>query len=89
MTIIYAYPDNRFNYIDFLCMMKKEFELTQEYIELFKLLKVTNIAATGGHAKILIDEGDIHLNGKVEYRKRAKIRKGDVISFENIVLEIK
>jgi len=32
----------------------QEFELTSEYIELVKLLKITGIAETGGHAKILV-----------------------------------
>ncbi len=51
-----------------------------EYIELYKLLKIVRIAATGGHAKVMIDEGGVKLNGKVEFRKRAKIRTGDIIN---------
>ncbi len=69
--------------------MEKEYTLTQEYIELYKLLKVTNIAATGGHGKILIEGGEVQLNGEVEYRKRAKIRPGDVVSFESITIVVK
>ncbi|HKL31042.1 MAG TPA: RNA-binding S4 domain-containing protein [Tangfeifania sp.] len=57
----------------------QEFELTSEYIELVKLLKITGIAETGGHAKILVDEGEVLLNGEPEFRKKAKLRAGDVI----------
>ncbi|MFW5822954.1 MAG: RNA-binding S4 domain-containing protein [Tangfeifania sp.] len=56
-----------------------EFELTSEYIELIKLLKITGIAETGGHAKILVDEGEVLLNGEPEFRKKAKLRAGDLI----------
>ncbi len=57
----------------------REFHLTSEYIELIKLLKLLRIAETGGHAKIMVEEGDVLLNGVQEFRKRAKLRTGDVI----------
>jgi len=50
-----------------------------EYIELIKLLKLLNIAQSGGHAKIMVEEGEVKLNGEVEFRKRAKLRPGDVV----------
>lgn len=56
-----------------------EFKLTSEYIELLKLLKLLGIAETGGQAKIIVEEGEVFLNGKQELRKRAKLRSGDVI----------
>lgn len=60
-----------------------EYKITDEYIELIKLLKVMHIASTGGHAKILVEEGEVSLNGQVEYRKRAKLRVGDIVVFED------
>ena len=50
-----------------------------EYIELIKLLKLLHIAESGGHAKIMVEEGEVKLNGEVEYRKRAKLRPGDLV----------
>ena len=50
-----------------------------EYIELIKLLKLLRIAQTGGHAKIMVEEGEVKLNGEGESRKRAKLRVGDVV----------
>ena len=38
-----------------------------EYIELIKLLKLLHIAESGGHAKIMVEDGDVKLNGEVEY----------------------
>lgn len=67
----------------------REFILSEEYIELVKLLKLLRIAETGGHAKILVDEGEVLLNGNREFRKRAKLRKGDVIEVldEQIIIK--
>lgn len=50
-----------------------------EYIELIKLLKLLRFAESGGHAKIMVEEGEVKLNGEVEYRKRAKLRQGDLV----------
>lgn len=55
------------------------FELTDEYIELIKLLKVTGIAETGGMAKALVEDEEVLYNGQIDTRKRLKVRKGDVI----------
>jgi len=50
-----------------------EFEIEGDYIELFKLLKATNVCASGGEAKMLIEEGEVFVDGVVETRKRRKI----------------
>jgi ribosome-associated protein len=57
----------------------REFKLTSEYIELIKLLKLLRIAESGGHAKIIVEDGGVFLNGIQEFRKRAKLRSGDKI----------
>ena len=57
----------------------KIFKVDGEYIELMALLKAVGIAQTGGHAKIIVDEGNVLRNGEVELRRRAKCRKGDEI----------
>jgi len=66
-----------------------EFELTTEYIELIKLLKVLNLVESGGQAKLVVEDGFVKLNGEVEYRKRAKIRVGDIVDFDGQEILIK
>ncbi len=66
----------------------KEFKLQEEYIELIRLLKYMRLAETGGHANLMVDEGLVKLNGSVEYRKRAKLRKGDVVEAEGHIIKI-
>jgi len=54
-----------------------QFELKDEYIELFKLIKVLDLVDTGAQAKMIVADGYVTRNGEVELRKRAKIVKGD------------
>jgi ribosome-associated protein len=59
-----------------------------EYIELIKLLKLKRIAESGGQAKLFVEEGEVKLNGELELRKRAKLRKGDVIEIFGETIKI-
>jgi ribosome-associated protein len=60
-------------------MQKHTFQLTAEYIELIKLLKLLGIAENGSEAKMMVDNQEIQLNGTIETRYRAKLRAGDQI----------
>ena len=46
-------------------MTEITFELrpTDEYIELIKLLKLQQIAQSGAHAKIMVEDGVVKVNG--------------------------
>jgi ribosome-associated protein len=65
-----------------------KFELEDDYIELYKLIKIMDLAQSGGHAKILIEEGLVKRNGEVELRKRAKILSGEIIDVDGDVIEV-
>ena len=65
-----------------------KFELNDDYIELFKLLKVMDLVDSGGHAKMLIEEGNVKRNGEVELRKRAKILAGESIELNDDTIEV-
>ena len=71
-------------------MDKKNFKLKegQPYITLNNLLQVVGIAQTGGHAKIIIQNEEVLVNGLVETRIRNKLKKGDVVIIENNSIEI-
>lgn len=60
-----------------------EFTLTDDYIPLIQLLKATNLVGTGGEAQIVVTEGLVKYNGNVDYRKRLKVKKGDIVEFDN------
>ena len=58
-------------------MNRLQFKLQDEYIELFKLLKLLDLVDSGAQAKMIVAEGYVQRNGAVETRKRAKIVAGD------------
>ena len=57
-----------------------KFELKDDYIELFKLIKVLDLVDTGAQAKMIVADGYVKRNGETELRKRAKIVAGDKLS---------
>lgn len=59
----------------------REVEISGESIELYKLLKLDGMAASGGEAKAVIAEGLVFVNGSVETRKRKQIFSGDIVKF--------
>ena len=67
-------------------MGNQVFKIKGEFIELIQLLKVLGIAETGGHAKQIVEEGSVKLNGETEYRKRAKLRPGDKVEVNGEIL---
>jgi len=60
----------------------------EEYIELIKLLKIMRISESGGQAKMMVDDGIVFRNGEPEFRKRAKLRSGDLIEVFDFEIKI-
>jgi ribosome-associated protein len=61
----------------------------EEYIELIKLLKIMRVSESGGQAKLMVEDGIVFRNGEPEFRKRAKLRLGDVIEVFEYKISIK
>jgi len=64
------------------------YTLKDDYIELYKLIKVLNLVDSGGEAKQLIENNLVERNGAVETRKRAKIKAGESISIGDVTIKI-
>ena len=60
----------------------KDVKIDTEYIKLDQFLKLTSIAGTGGHAKILIAEEQVRVNGEVCTMRGKKLRPGDEVVVE-------
>ena len=58
-----------------------EFKLEGEFIPLIQLLKATGTVQSGGEAQTVVEDGLVKYNGTIDYRKRLKVRVGDVIDF--------
>ena len=56
-------------------------EITTEYITLQDALKFANLVASGGEAKMLIQEGAVTVNGETCTMRGKKLRPGDKVEF--------
>ncbi len=59
-----------------------DIKIHTEYIRLDDLLKLAGEVATGGHAKFLIQNGEVMVNGEVCLMRGKKLREGDQVTFE-------
>ncbi|WP_189398337.1 RNA-binding S4 domain-containing protein [Arenicella chitinivorans] len=55
--------------------------LNKQPVELYKVLKFEGLVASGGEAKLVIEQGMVQVNGELEMRKRRKLVSGDQIEF--------
>lgn len=68
---------------------EQEFILKGEFIRLDDLLKNVGVVNTGGHAKIIIQEGEVKVNGEICTMRGKKLRQGDTAEYERIIYNIK
>ena len=62
--------------------------ITTEFIKLQDLLKLAALTSTGGEAKIMIQEGEVSVNGEVCTMRGKKIRPGDTVAFDGKELSV-
>ena len=65
-----------------------EFKVEGDYIPMIQLLKATHLVDTGGEAQIVVADGEVKYNGEVDYRKRLKVKKGDVVEFRGTKIKV-
>ncbi len=65
-----------------------EKKITTDFIRLDALLKFCDIAQTGGHAKIIVQEGEVKVNGEVCQQRGKKLRSGDEVEFEGTIYRL-
>jgi ribosome-associated protein len=63
-------------------------ESPQDTVRLDQFLKLQGVAATGGQAKIMIQSGEVEVNGCVETRRGRKLQPGDVVLVDNLTFTV-
>lgn len=61
-------------------MSKQLFTLNGEYIRLDDLLKLTGCVMTGGQAKMMIQSGEVAVDGEVCMMRGKKLRGGETVT---------
>ncbi len=67
-------------------MEYKTIYIKEEFIRLDAALKLAGFVSTGGHAKIVIQNGEVTVNGEVCEMRGKKLRNGDTAVFEGMGL---
>jgi ribosome-associated protein len=66
-----------------------EFSLKgRDYVELKNLLKLLDLVNSGGEAKVIIQGGEVNVNGEVETRRGRKLKVDDNVSFNGVEVRI-
>lgn len=61
----------------------EELKIVTPFIKLDQLVKFAGFSETGAKAKILIDLGELNVNGELCIKRGKKIKPGDIIEFKN------
>lgn len=62
--------------------MSESLKIREEYIRLDSALKLASVVSTGGHAKMVIQDGQVTVNGEICTMRGKKLRVGDCFEFE-------
>ncbi len=60
----------------------------KNYIKLDSFMKWQNLVETGGQAKLIIQGGEVKVNGKIETRRGRKLVSGDKVTYQGKTLTV-
>ncbi len=63
-------------------------KLREDYIKLGQALKATGLVESGLEAKIVINEGQVKVNGNTELQRGKKLVAGDIVEFDGNTIKI-
>ena len=70
-------------------MKIEEIKIRTEFIKLDQFLKFCGIAETGGHAKEIVAEGVVFVNGELCLQRGKKLRPGDEVVVDDYKILVK
>ena len=62
--------------------------IRDDFIKLGQAMKLAGMVGSGVDAKMLIEDGQVEVNGEVEYQRGKKLHEGDVITFNGESVQI-
>ncbi len=66
----------------------KTIYIKEEFIRLDAALKLAGFVSTGGHAKVVIQCGEVKVNGEICEMRGKKLRKGDTAEYDGQSLKV-
>ena len=69
-------------------MSEERIKVEGEFIKLQDALKFSGLCETGGHAKVVVQNGEVKVNGEVCTMRGKKLRTGDIAEYNGRKIEI-
>lgn len=69
-------------------MEYKKIKIREDFIRLDSAMKLADMVVTGGHAKIVIQDGEVKLNGEICTMRGKKLHSGDRVEFDGRGFEV-
>ena len=69
-------------------MYMEEIEIKDDFIKLGQAMKLAGLVSSGIEAKIVIQEGQVLVNGEVDTRRGKKLVSGDTFEFQGQIVKV-
>lgn len=69
-------------------MMEIKLRPEDEFIKLGQALKLASLVSSGVEAKIVIQEGEVLVNGEVDTRRGRKLYPGDTFAYKDRTVKV-
>lgn len=66
----------------------KTVKIKDEFIKLGQLMKLAGLVNSGVEAKLLIQDGQVKVNGTIDTRRGRKIVAGDIVEYEGNKIQV-
>ena len=63
-------------------------KIKDEFIKLGQALKLAGLVDSGIEAKIVIQDGEVSVNGEIDVRRGKKLYEGDVFSYQGKTVKV-
>ena len=68
--------------------MEKEIRIEDDFIKLGQAMKKAGLADNGAEAKVVIQNGEVQVNGETDDRRGRKLYEGDCFTYQGITVRI-
>jgi ribosome-associated protein len=65
-----------------------DIEIRDDTIRLGQLLKLAGVAESGAHARELVQESDVRVNGEVDTRRGRQLHRGDLVQVGDEIVRV-
>lgn len=63
-------------------------KIRDEFIKLGQALKLADLVDSGVEAKLVIQDGQVMVNGETEYQRGKKLYDGDIVEFDGSQIKV-